>query len=57
MGDRIVLPPRGGVGGARTAVVVEVLGEHGSPPFVLRWEDGSESVVYPSSAAFVVRPG
>jgi len=57
IGDHLVLPPRVVDGCVRMAVVVDVLGEDGSPPFVLRWEDGSETVVYPSSAAYVVRRG
>ena len=56
IGDRLVLPPRVVGGDVRSAIVAEVLGENGSPPFVLRWEDGSETVVYPSSAAYVLQP-
>lgn len=57
VGDRLVLPARTVGGAPRTAIVVDVLGEGGLPPFLLRWEDGSETVVYPSSAAYVKRPG
>ena len=39
----------------RTGEVLEVLGEPGHEHFRVRWEDGHESLFYPSSDA-VVRP-
>lgn len=39
----------------RTGEVLEVLGESGHEHFRVRWEDGRESIFYPSSDA-VVRP-
>ena len=33
--------------------VIEVLGEDGAPPYVVRWEDGHESRVYPGSDIYV----
>ncbi len=56
IGDRVVLPLGAAGDGVRRGTVVEVLGEGGGPPFVLRWEDGSQSIVYLSSAALVVPP-
>ena len=42
----------------RQAVIIEVHGQDGEPPYVVRWEDGHESVFFPSSDAFVERvPG
>lgn len=32
----------------RQAVVLEVHGDDGAPPYVVRWEDGHESVFFPS---------
>ena len=29
--------------------IIEVLGDDGAPPYVVRWEDGHESRVYPGS--------
>jgi hypothetical protein len=40
----------------RTGEILEVLGEAAKPHFRVRWEDGHESIFYPSSDA-VVRPG
>lgn len=37
----------------RQAVIIEVHGDNGAPPYVVRWEDGHESVFFPSSDAFV----
>jgi hypothetical protein len=39
----------------RTGTIVEVLGELGEQHFRVRWEDGHESIFYPSSDA-IVRP-
>lgn len=55
VGDRLVLPARTVGGGTRTAVVVEVWGAEGLPPLLLEWEDGSQTIVFPSSAAYVER--
>lgn len=57
VGDRLVLPARAAGGATRTAVVVEVLGEEGRPPFLLEWEDGSQTIVFPSTAAYVEGTG
>lgn len=57
VGDRLVLPARTVGGEPRTALVVEVLGEEGMPPFLLQWEDGSQTIVFPSNAAYVERTG
>jgi hypothetical protein len=32
----------------RQAVILEVHGHDGAPPYVVRWEDGHESVFFPS---------
>jgi len=39
----------------RTGEILEVLGDSAQPHFRVRWEDGHESIFYPSSDA-VVRP-
>lgn len=42
----------------RQAVIVEVHGPEGTPPYLVRWEDGHESVFFPSCDAVVERlPG
>jgi len=32
----------------RRGVITEVHGEHGAPPYLVRWSDGHESVFIPS---------
>lgn len=54
-GDRLVLPALRVGGVTRTAVVVEVLGEEGLPPFLLQWDDGSQTIVFPSNTTYVER--
>jgi len=34
---------------AQDGEIIEVLGDDGAPPYVVRWEDGHESRVYPGS--------
>jgi hypothetical protein len=53
-GDRLVI--RGHHVGelSRDGEILEVLGEGGGPPFLVRWEDdGHVSRLYPSSDAYV----
>ena len=37
----------------RDGEILEVLGGEGRPPYLVRWEDGHVSLLYPSSDAFV----
>jgi len=41
---------------ARTAVILEVLGDPGHERFRVRWEDGHESILFPGEDAVVRRP-
>ena len=52
-GDRIVI--RGHhIGDAdRDAEVIEVRGPDGAPPYLVRWEDGHESLFFPGPDAAV----
>jgi hypothetical protein len=40
----------------REGEVVEVRGEDGAPPYVVRWADGHEGLVYPGPDAHVEPP-
>jgi hypothetical protein len=40
----------------RTGEILETLGEPGHEHYRVRWEDGSETVFYPSSDAVISRP-
>jgi hypothetical protein len=37
----------------RKGVIIEVHGEDGTPPYLVRWDDGHESVFVPSSDTVV----
>ena len=37
----------------RDGEILEVLGKNGAPPYVVRWDDGRVSTVYPGSDVFV----
>lgn len=37
----------------REGVIIEIHGGNGAPPYLVRWEDGHESLLVPSSATHV----
>jgi hypothetical protein len=49
IGDRLVVKGHHIGDPDREAVVLEVHGQGGTPPFLVRWSDGHESVFVPSS--------
>lgn len=52
-GDRLVVRGHHQGEPIRDGEIVQVLGENGAPPYVVRWEDGRESEVFPSSDVYV----
>ncbi|GAB7007173.1 DUF1918 domain-containing protein [Nocardioides sp. AN3] len=42
--------------GRREGEVMEVRGADGTPPYVVRWSDGHEGLVYPGPDAHVIPP-
>ncbi|WP_138416572.1 DUF1918 domain-containing protein [Sinomonas gamaensis] len=46
-GDRIVIRGRTVESADRHGEIVEVKGANGEPPYLVRFDDGHESVVYP----------
>lgn len=53
-GDRLVIKSHRVGEPERDGEIVEVRGDHGEPPYVVRWsEDGHEGLVYPGSDAEV----
>jgi uncharacterized protein DUF1918 len=53
-GDRLVIRGHHVGEPERDAEVLEVLGDHGGPPFLVRWQDdGRVSRLYPGSDAYV----
>jgi hypothetical protein len=53
VGDRLIVEARTDHSAGRSGVVVEVRGEDGQPPYVVRWDDGHEGLCYPGPDAHV----
>ncbi len=47
VGDRIVVKSKHVGENPRDGEVIEVHGTDGAPPFLVRWEDGHEGLVFP----------
>ena len=47
VGDELVM--KGHPVGDRIGVIIQVRGEAGGPPYLVRWRDGHESSCYPTS--------
>lgn len=55
-GDQLLVPEQreADADTVKIGTVIEVLGADGTGPFLVRWEDASESVLYPSTATRVL---
>jgi hypothetical protein len=49
VGDELVVKGRHVGNPDRTGVIIEVIGQAGGPPYLVRWSDGHESSFYPTS--------
>ena len=49
VGDELVVKGRHVGDPDRTGVIIEVVGQAGGPPYLVRWSDGHESSFYPTS--------
>jgi len=54
VGDHLVVEGKTVGTHRREGEVLEVRGEDGGPPYVVRWEDGHEGLTYPGPDAHVV---
>jgi hypothetical protein len=54
VGDQLVVEGRTTNVPQQRGEVIEVRGEDGAPPYVVRWSDGHEGLVYPGPDAHVV---
>lgn len=52
-GDRIVIRGRRVGGAERRCEVLEARGADGGSPYLVRWADGSEGLIYPGPDAMV----
>ena len=55
-GDEILITGHAVGDSAKAAEIVEVLGEPGHERFLVRWEDGHESIFFPGDDAVIRRP-
>ena len=53
-GDTLLVKERCPGEGDREAVIIEVWGKDGRPPYVVRWPDGRQNVFFPASADTVI---
>ncbi len=53
VGDRLVVRGHHQGEPTRDGEILKVLGDDGAPPYLVRWEDGHESEVFPGSDMFV----
>ena len=49
VGDELTVKGRHQGDGDRHGEIIKVDGADGAPPYVIRWQDGHESVFFPSS--------
>lgn len=54
VGDRMVVEGRTAETPRKDGEVLEVHGENGSPPYLVRWSDGHEGLVFPGPDAHVL---
>jgi Domain of unknown function (DUF1918) len=54
VGDQLVIESNRVDSPRKIGEILEVQGEGGSPPYVVRWADGHQGVMYPGADAHVV---
>jgi len=52
-GDEVVVRGRHVGDADREGIITEVRGANGSPPYLVRWNDGHESLLMPSSGTVI----
>ncbi len=57
VGDRLVVNATHVDGAVRDGEVIEVRGPDGQPPYLVRWSDGHEGLVYPGPDAHIAPAG
>jgi hypothetical protein len=57
IGDRLIMEGAHVGDGRRLGVVVALRHEDGSPPYLVRWDDGHEGLVYPGPGARIESDG
>jgi len=57
VGERIVIHGKNVGSPDRHGEITEVRGDHGDPPYLVRFDDGHESLVYPGPDCSLEQPG
>ncbi len=57
VGDRILIHPTHMNEPTRQGEILEVHGTEGSPPYLVRWDDGHRSLAFPGVGAQVLHGG
>lgn len=57
VGDRLVIESEDDDRPTRHAVILEVHGQEGAPPYIVRWDDGQVGAVFPGPGARVEAAG
>ena len=55
VGDRIQIHSRTVGRPQRSGVIVDVRGDHGEPPYLVLFDNGQETLVFPGSDCLVLR--
>jgi hypothetical protein len=53
VGDELVVRGRHVSDENRVGIVIEIHGEDGGPPYLVRWQDGHESTFFPSADTII----
>jgi len=56
-GDRLIVEGHSDTEHRREAEVVEVHGEDGAPPYLVRWKDGREGLFFPGTDTRILPGG
>lgn len=57
VGDWLLVEGRTAETARRSGEILEVHGSDGAPPYVVRWSDGQEGLVFPGPDAHIVSGG
>lgn len=54
VGDQLVIESRTVDAPRKVGEIIEVHGDEGAPPYLVRWSDGHEGLMFPGADAHVV---
>ncbi len=57
VGDRLVVESKSAESHRVEGQIIDVRGPDGAPPYLVRWSDGREGLMFPGADAHVIRQG